>query len=84
MELSARLGEPTETHATVRKRTIGIGERLDDQMVEEAWRSRPEINERCQLKLQLSGDRRKEFVISVDTAHIRSAEPSCSAGRDRD
>ncbi|MGX5845344.1 hypothetical protein ACWGTI_32545, partial [Mesorhizobium sp. ArgA1] len=27
--------EPTETHATVRKRTIRIGERLDDQMVQE-------------------------------------------------
>jgi len=24
--------------------------------------------------MQLPGDRRKEFVISIDTAHVRSAE----------
>lgn len=27
--------EPTETHATVRKRTIKVGERLDDQITRE-------------------------------------------------
>jgi hypothetical protein len=68
--------EPTETHATVRKRTIRIGERLDDQLVDEARWSRSEIAERCQLEMQLPGDRRKEFVISVDTAHIRGADPN--------
>lgn len=55
MELTARLGsyrqaakvladflptEPTETHATVRKRTIRIGKRLDDQVMQETWRAR--------------------------------------------
>ena len=68
--------EPTETHATVRKRTIKIGGLLDDQLVEEARRTRSEIAERRQLEMQLPGDRRKEFVISVDTAHIRGADPS--------
>jgi len=68
--------EPTETHATVRKRTIRIGERLDDQMVPEIWRSREQADDRRQLEMQLPGDRRKEFVVSIDTAHIRSAEPS--------
>ncbi|MDR7031338.1 hypothetical protein J2X35_000019 [Mesorhizobium sp. BE184] len=68
--------EPTETHATVRKRTIRVGERLDDQIAEEAWRARLQMDERRQLEMQLPGDRRKEFVISIDTAHVRSADPN--------
>ncbi|MGX5851853.1 ISKra4-like element ISMet1 family transposase, partial [Mesorhizobium sp. PL10] len=68
--------EPTETHATVRKRTIRIGERLDDQMVQELWRSRAQADDRRQLEMQLPGDRRKEFVVSIDTAHVRSTEPN--------
>lgn len=68
--------EPTETHATVRKRTIRIGERLDDQVVQEAWRARSQTDERHQLEMQLPGDRRKEFVVSIDTAHVRSADPN--------
>ncbi|RWO21056.1 MAG: hypothetical protein EOS10_36290 [Mesorhizobium sp.] len=65
--------EPTETHATVRKRTIRIGERLDDQVAEEELHARAQTDERRQLEMQLPGDRRKEFVISIDTAHVRSA-----------
>jgi len=68
--------EPTETHATVRKRTIRIGERLDEQIAQETWRARVQTDERCQLEMQLPGDRRKEFVISIDTAHVRSADPN--------
>lgn len=66
--------EPTETHATVRKRTIRIGERLDDQIMRETWNARSQGDDRRQLEMQLPGDRRKEFVISIDTAHVRSAE----------
>ena len=66
--------EPTETHATVRKRTIKVGERLDDQIARESWCARRQLDERCQLEMQLPGDRRKEFVISIDTAHVRSAD----------
>ena len=66
--------EPTETYATVRKRTIRVGERLDDQIIRETWRARSQTDERRQLEMQLPGDRRKEFVISIDTAHVRSAE----------
>lgn len=68
--------EPTETHATVRKRTIKVGERLDDQITGETWRARMQMKERHQLEMQLPGDRRKEFVISIDTAHVRSADPN--------
>jgi lipid A disaccharide synthetase len=70
--------EPTETYATVRKRTIRIGERLDDQFVRETWKARAQADDRRQLEMQLPGDRRKEFVISIDTAHVRSAEPNAA------
>ncbi|RWI32998.1 MAG: hypothetical protein EOR30_31905 [Mesorhizobium sp.] len=66
--------KPTETHATVRKRTIRIGERLNDQVAEEELHARAQTDERRQLEMQLPGDRRKEFVISIDTAHVRSAD----------
>jgi hypothetical protein len=38
--------EPTETHATVRKRTIRVGERIDDQVAKEEWHVRREMEER--------------------------------------
>ncbi|MBB3398865.1 MULTISPECIES: hypothetical protein [unclassified Rhizobium] len=68
--------EPTETHATVRKRTIRIGERLDEQHAGEERRARAQMEERRQLEMQLPGDRRREFVVSIDTAHVRSADPN--------
>lgn len=66
--------EPTETHATVRKRTIRVGERIDDQIANEEWLATRKMEERHQLEMPLPGDRREEFVISIDTAHVRSAE----------
>ncbi|MFH1343886.1 MAG: hypothetical protein ABIL01_22190 [Pseudomonadota bacterium] len=54
--------EPTESYATVRKRTIRTGERFDDQTRQETWRARSQADDRRQLEMQLSGDRRKEFV----------------------
>ena len=69
--------EPSETHATVRKRTIRVGDRLDDQVIEEEERgARSQTDDRRHFELELLGDRPKEFVISVDTAHVRSADPS--------
>lgn len=70
--------EPTETYATVRKRTIRIGERLDDQITRETWKARAQADDRSQLELQLPGDHRKEFVISIDTAYVRSADPNAA------
>ena len=66
--------EPPETHATVRKRTIRIGERLDEQHAGEERRARAQMEERRQLEMQLPGDRRRAFVVSIDTAHVRSAD----------
>ncbi|MER8401976.1 hypothetical protein [Mesorhizobium sp. M1348] len=57
----------------MRKRTIRIGERLDDHIAQETGRARSQIDDRRQLEMQLPGDRRKEFVVSIDTAHVRSA-----------
>lgn len=68
--------EPTETHATVRKRTIRISERLDDQIPEEERHARSQADDRRKLEMQLPSDRRKGFAISFDTAHVRSAEPN--------
>lgn len=68
--------EPTETHAAVGKRTIRIGGRLNVQIVQETWRAMSQTDERCQLEMELPGDRRKEFGISIGTAHVRGAEPN--------
>ena len=70
--------EPTETHATVRKRTIRIGERLDRLAADEERTASLRAKDRRQLELELPGDRRREFAISIDTAHIRSADPKSS------
>ena len=67
--------EPTEAHATVRKRTIRTGERLDRQAAEEERSAASQVKDRRQLELEFPGDRRREFVISVDTAHVRGADP---------
>ena len=71
--------EPTETHATVRKRTIRTGERLDRQAAEEERSAASQVKDRRQLELELPGDRRREFVVSIDTAHVRSADPKSAA-----
>ena len=65
--------EPTVTHATVRKRTIRTGERLDRLAAEEERTASLRAKDRRQLELELPGDRRREFAISIDTAHIRNA-----------
>ncbi|WP_143034334.1 hypothetical protein [Ensifer sp. YR511] len=60
----------------MRKRTIRVGKRFDDQVANEEWLATGEMAERHQLEMPLPGDRRKEFVITIDTAHVRSAEPN--------
>jgi hypothetical protein len=70
--------EATETHATVRKRTIRTGARLDRQAAEEERNAISQVKDRRQLELELPGDLRREFVVSVDTAHVRSADPKSS------
>ena len=67
--------EATETHATVRKRTVRTGEKLDRQAADEERRAVLPAKDRSQLELEIPGDRRREFLISIDTAHVRSADP---------
>ena len=75
--------EPTEAHATVRKRTIRTGERLDRQAAEEERSAASQVKDRRQLELEFPGDRRREFVISVDTAHVRGADPKSARNFER-
>lgn len=67
--------EPTETHATVRKRTIRIGERLDDQITQEERRARPnQTDERRQLEMHFPvTDARSSSSAST---RLMSAGPS--------
>jgi hypothetical protein len=66
--------EPTESHQTVRKRTLTLGARLEDQSLWQERESPPLACERTQLELGMTDDPLREFVASIDTAHIRSAD----------
>ena len=66
--------EPTEGHQTVRKRTLTLGARLEDQSLRQVRESPPLACEHKQLELGLPDDLLREFVVSIDTAHIRSAD----------
>jgi hypothetical protein len=72
--------EPTESHQTVRKRTLKLGARLEDQSLLRERESPPLACKRRQLELAMTDDPLREFVVSIDTAHIRSADQKM--GRD--
>ena len=63
----------TESFITVRHRTLTLGTRLDEKARDRAWFDPPNSEEREQIELDLPNDPEREFVVSVDTAHIRSA-----------
>jgi hypothetical protein len=67
--------EPTEGHVTVRKRTLKVGSRLEEQALRQERENPPIAEERKQFELSMLDDPLGEFVISIDTAHVRSAEP---------
>ena len=67
--------EPTEGHQTVRKRTLTLGARLEEQSLRRERESPPLACERTQLEFGMLDDPLREFVVSVDTAHVRSADP---------
>lgn len=68
--------ELTEGHQTVRKRALTIGARLEGQSLRQEREKPPLACERKQRELGMPGDPLREFVVSLDTAHIRSAVPS--------
>jgi hypothetical protein len=63
----------TESFVTVRHRTLTLGKRLDEKARDRAWFDPPYADEREQVELDLPNDPEREFVVSIDTAHIKSA-----------
>jgi hypothetical protein len=63
--------EPTEGHVTVRNRTLKVGSRLEEQSLRQEGVNPPVTCGREQLELRMSDDPLREFVVSVDTAHVR-------------
>jgi hypothetical protein len=71
--------QSTESFVTLRHRTMKLGQRLDERARERAWFEPPSTTERRQMELDLPNDPEREFVVSIDTAHVR-ASPA-EAGR---
>jgi len=63
--------EPTESHATVRKRTLKVGSRLEEQSLQQERLNPPNTYERKQLELKMPNDPFQEFIVGIDTAHQR-------------
>jgi hypothetical protein len=65
--------KPTESFVTLRHRTLKLGERLDEKARQRAWFEPPATAERRQMELDLPNDPEREFVVSIDTAHVRAS-----------
>ena len=63
----------TESFMTLRHRTMKVGERLDEKARERAWFEPPSSAEHKQAELDLPNDPEREFVVSIDTAHVRGS-----------
>jgi hypothetical protein len=61
----------TESFMTLRHRTMKLGERLDGKARDRAWFEPPSSAEHKQAELDLPNDPKREFVVSIDTAHVR-------------
>jgi hypothetical protein len=70
--------EPTVGHVTVRNRTLKVGSRLEEQSLRQERVNPPLACERKQLELTLPDDPLHEFVVSVDTAHVRGNDPEAA------
>jgi hypothetical protein len=71
----------TESFVTLRYRTLKLGERLDERARERAWFEPPSTAERRQTELNLPNDPEREFVVIIDTAHVRASRPSTEAAK---
>ena len=71
--------QSTESFVTLRHRTMKLGQRLDERARERAWFEPPSTTERRQMELDLPNDPEREFVVSIDTAHVRASR--AEAGR---
>jgi hypothetical protein len=63
----------TESFMTLRHRAMKLGERLDEKARDRAWFEPPSSSERKQAELDLPNDPEREFVVSIDTAHVRGS-----------
>ncbi|WP_245435047.1 ISKra4 family transposase [Methylocystis rosea] len=61
----------TESFMTLRHRTMKLGERLDEKARQREWFEPPSSSEHKQAELDLPNDPEREFVVSIDTAHVR-------------
>jgi hypothetical protein len=71
--------QSTESFVTLRRRTLKLGPRLDERARERAWFEPGSTAERRQIELNLPNDPEREFVVSIDTAHVRASR--AEAGR---
>lgn len=63
-------GQTPTRHTTLRHRTLSIGKRLEEKEKQRMFFEQVDTQERHQRELQLPGDPEREFVLSIDTAHI--------------
>jgi hypothetical protein len=63
--------EPAEGHVTVRQRMLTAGARLEEQSLRQEPDIPPMTCEHKQLEFCMPDDPLGEFVVSIDTAHVR-------------
>lgn len=63
-------GHLSRRFTTLRHRTLSVGKRIEDAERRRRWHEFLAKEERTQLELQLDRDPAREFVFTVDTAHI--------------
>ena len=55
---------------TLRHRTLSVGKRIEDAERSRRWNEFLAKEDRTQLELQMEDDPAREFIFTVDTAHI--------------
>jgi hypothetical protein len=63
-------GQTPARHTTLRHRTLAIGKRLEEMEEQRMFFEQVDTQERRQRELPLPEDPEREFVLSIDTAHI--------------
>lgn len=63
-------GQMPTRHTTLRNRTLAVGKQLEEKEEQRMFVEQVDTRERRQRELPLPGDREREFVLSIDTAHI--------------
>jgi hypothetical protein len=61
----------TKSLMILRHRTMKLGERLGEKACQRAWFEPPSSSDHKQVELDLPNDLEREFIVSIDTAHLR-------------